>query len=36
MSYEKWLLGYCTLKKYVQFADWLVYNKVIVTGENLK
>lgn len=32
MSYEKWSLGYWTLKKYVQFADWLIYNKVIITG----
>lgn len=32
MSYEKWSLGYWTLKKYIQFADWLIYNKVIITG----
>jgi len=32
MSYEKWSLGYWTLKKYIQFADWLIYNKVIVNG----
>ncbi len=32
MSYEKWSWGYWLLKKYVQFADWLIYNKVIVNG----
>jgi len=32
MSYEKWSLGYWTLKKYIQFADWLIYNKLIITG----
>ena len=36
MKYEKWSWGYALLKKYVQFADWLIYNKVIVTGlENI-
>ncbi len=36
MSYEKWSWGYWLLKKYVQFADWLIYNKVIVNGlENI-
>lgn len=34
MSYEKWSWGYWLLKKYVQFADWLIYNKVVVTGLN--
>lgn len=32
MSYEKWSLGYAVLKKYVQFADWLIYKKIIITG----
>jgi len=32
MKYEKWSFGYWVLKKYIQFADWLIYNKVIVTG----
>lgn len=32
MSYEKWSFGYWLLKEYVQFADWLIYKKVIVTG----
>ena len=32
MSYEKWSWGYWLLKKYVQFADWLIYNKVIING----
>ncbi|HSO86971.1 MAG TPA: 1-acyl-sn-glycerol-3-phosphate acyltransferase [Draconibacterium sp.] len=32
MSYEKWSFGYWLLKKYVQLADWLIYNKVIITG----
>lgn len=32
MSYEKWSLGYAILKKYVQFADWLIYKKKILTG----
>jgi 1-acyl-sn-glycerol-3-phosphate acyltransferase len=36
MSYEKWSWGYWLLKKYVQFADWLIYNKVIINGlENI-
>ncbi len=36
MKYEKWSRGYWLLKKYVQFADWLIYNKVIVNGlENI-
>lgn len=36
MQYEKWSWGYWLLKKYVQFADWLIYNKVIVDGlENI-
>ncbi len=36
MSYEKWSWGYWLLKKYVQFADWIIYNKVIVNGlENI-
>ena len=32
MKYEKWSFGYWLLKKHVQFADWLIYNKVIVNG----
>ncbi len=32
MSYEKWSLGYAVLKKYVQFADWLIYKQKIVAG----
>ncbi len=36
MKYEKWSIGYWLLKKYIQFADWLIYNKVIITGlENI-
>jgi len=36
MKYEKWSWGYWLLKKYVQFADWLIYNRVIVNGlENI-
>ena len=36
MKYEKWSWGYWLLKKYVQFADWIIYNKVIVNGlENI-
>ena len=36
MKYEKWSFGYWLLKKYVQFADWLIYNKVIINGlENI-
>ncbi len=30
MKYEKWSLGYYFLKKYVQFADWIIYRKVIL------
>ncbi len=36
MKYEEWSWGYWLLKKYVQFADWLIYNKVVVNGlENI-
>ncbi len=36
MKYEKWSFGYWLLKKYVQFADWIIYNKVIISGlENI-
>jgi len=36
MKYEKWSLGYWLLKKYIQFADWLIYKKVVITGlENI-
>ncbi len=34
MKYEKWSFGYYLLKKYVQFADWIIYRKVIKTGED--
>lgn len=33
MKYEKWSLGYYLLKVYVQFVDWFIYKKIIVTGE---
>ena len=33
MKYEKWSLGYWFLKQYVRFADWLIYEKTIVTGK---
>lgn len=32
MKYEKWSFGYWLLKKYVQFIDWIIYNKVILNG----
>ena len=32
MKYEKWSLGYWSLKQYIKFADWLIYKKTIVTG----
>jgi 1-acyl-sn-glycerol-3-phosphate acyltransferase len=36
MKYEEWSFGYWLLKKYVQFADWLIYNRVIIHGlENI-
>lgn len=36
MKYEKWSWGYWLLKKYIQFADWIIYNKVIINGlENI-
>lgn len=33
MSYEKWSLGYEILRKYVQFADWIIHKKVVVNGK---
>ena len=33
MKYEKWSLGYAILKKYVQIFDWVIHNKVVVTGK---
>lgn len=30
MKYEKWSLGYWTLKQYVRFIDWLINNKIIM------
>ncbi|MBN2636559.1 MAG: 1-acyl-sn-glycerol-3-phosphate acyltransferase [Prolixibacteraceae bacterium] len=33
MKYEKWSLGYYLLKKYVQFADWFIHKRIIITGE---
>lgn len=33
MKYEKWSFGYYLLKKYVQFADWIIYKKIIVVGK---
>jgi 1-acyl-sn-glycerol-3-phosphate acyltransferase len=32
MKYEKWSLGYWTLKQYVRFADWIIHNKTILIG----
>jgi len=33
MKYEKWSLGYWFLKQYVNFADWLIVKKTIITGK---
>ncbi len=33
MKYEKWSFGYYLLKKYVQFADWIIYKNIIVVGK---
>lgn len=33
MKYEKWSLGYYFLKKYVQFVDWFIHKRIIITGE---
>ncbi len=33
MKYEKWSLGYYLLKRYVQFVDWFIHKKIILTGE---
>lgn len=30
MQYEKWSLGYWTLKQYVRFTDWVINNKTIL------
>jgi 1-acyl-sn-glycerol-3-phosphate acyltransferase len=32
MKYEKWSLGYWTLKQYVRFVDWIIHNKTIMIG----
>ena len=34
MKYEKWSFGYWCIKKYVTFADWLIYKKIVITGKN--
>jgi len=34
MSYEKWSLGYWMLKKYVAFAEWIIYKKIIIMGKD--
>ena len=34
MKYEKWSLGYWTLKQYVRFVDWIIVNKTIVIGKD--
>jgi len=34
MSYEKWSLGYWFLKKYVRFAELIIYKKIIVIGKD--
>jgi len=33
MSYEKWSLGYEVLRKYVQYVDWFIHGKVVITGK---
>lgn len=33
MKYEKWSIGYWLLEKYVCFADWIIHDKVVLTGE---
>jgi len=33
MSYEKWSLGYEVLRKYIQFADWIIHKKVMINGK---
>lgn len=33
MSYEKWSLGYEILRKYVQYVDWFIHRKVVITGK---
>ena len=33
MRYEKWSLGYWFLKQYVNFAEWLIHKKTIITGK---
>ena len=34
MSYEKWSLGYWSLKQYVKFADWFIHKRIVVTGKD--
>ena len=33
MKYEKWSLGYWLLKQYVRFTDWIIHDRVILTGQ---
>nr|WP_319270252.1 1-acyl-sn-glycerol-3-phosphate acyltransferase [uncultured Draconibacterium sp.] len=33
MKYEKWSLGYWLLKQYIRFVDWIIHDKIILTGE---
>lgn len=33
MSYEKRSLGYDILRKYIQFADWIIHKKVVINGK---
>ncbi|HYQ55854.1 MAG TPA: 1-acyl-sn-glycerol-3-phosphate acyltransferase, partial [Draconibacterium sp.] len=33
MKYEKWSFGYWCLKQYVRFADWIIHDKIILTGK---
>lgn len=34
MSYDKWSLGYWLLKKYVRFAEIIIYKRIIVIGKD--
>jgi 1-acyl-sn-glycerol-3-phosphate acyltransferase len=33
MKYEKWSPGYCFLKQYIKFADWLIHKRIIISGK---
>ncbi|MDX8338567.1 1-acyl-sn-glycerol-3-phosphate acyltransferase [Draconibacterium sp. IB214405] len=33
MKYEKWSFGYWLFKQYIRFADWIIHDKIILTGE---